>query len=185
MADKKRMETSKEKGPEFTRNVEIKKRVRALMLDLLLIKIIELGILGSLFIGLSPFVSGLPLFAIRSFNKYWYGLNILISMIVFFSYFLFCYFTGNGQTIGKRIFELRAINLNSGGELSLKSSLLRALGHFFSYTFYGIPYLISFLRKDQKSPVELCSHTIIVDINQQNQNIQCPLIQRQALKLVA
>jgi uncharacterized RDD family membrane protein YckC len=86
------------------------------------------------------------------------AVDLLLMMVVFWSYFTISYFLGNGQTPGKMIFGLKTFSSTSKN-MTLSESILRTSGYFFCYSTGIIFFAIPFMRKDRKGIPDWVSGT--------------------------
>lgn len=83
--------------------------------------------------------------------------NSVSVLSLMFAYFTVFYFVTNGKTMGKMLMGLTVKSENK--EMSLKECMLRSITYIFCAWFASIPFIISFIRKDQKSLADLFSGT--------------------------
>ena len=85
---------------------------------------------------------------------------------MFFSYFFFSYYLGNGQTLGKAFFKLKVgSSRNMTEQLSALDCFGRSIGYVFASLLAYLPLALNFLRQDQKGIQDFISHTHVVSID--------------------
>ncbi|MFG1516242.1 RDD family protein, partial [Halobacteriovorax sp. ZH3_bin.1] len=83
--------------------------------------------------------------------------------IMFFSYFFFSYYLGNGQTLGKAFFKLKVVRSHAVTEpLSALDCFGRSIGYVFANLLFFLPLVINFLRHDQKGVQDFISQTHVI-----------------------
>lgn len=80
-----------------------------------------------------------------------------IMVLVYYCYFLFCNYTLNGKTLGKKIFSITTINdefifnnKSSDNSLSLAQANRRAFGYLLCYISFGTFFIFSFFSEDKR-----------------------------------
>lgn len=96
--------------------------------------------------------------------------NSVSLLSLMFAYFTVFYFVTNGKTMGKMIMGLKVKSNNS--ELTIGQCMTRAISYIFCAWFASIPFIISFIRKDQKSLADLFSSSIVEQT--ENQSVITP-----------
>lgn len=93
-------------------------------------------------------------------------INFIVTMTVFWAYFVFCHYTLEGKTIGKMVMRLRTIKddfifdpeIMEFGP-SLTNSIRRAFGYFICYFSFGTFFSFSFFSEDQRGVPDYYSST--------------------------
>lgn len=93
---------------------------------------------------------------------------ILIIILIQFGYFLFFEIIFNGQTPGKRLFNLRVIKEN-GSPLSSVDTIIRDLVRVIDFfpIFYGVGIIVMFFNARAKRLGDLAAGTIVVKMRNQ------------------
>jgi uncharacterized RDD family membrane protein YckC len=149
--------------PRTTSKELLKKRSYAFTMDLFIITLINKGIIFTYVNFLETYLYQLPTSFQLSINQKISQLNNLSLLLVFWGYFLFSYYMGEGRTPGKLIFGIKVHSPHRGDDhLSFKEAFMRTGGYFIG-CFTGMLLLaLPFLRKDSKGIPDFLSHTHIV-----------------------
>ena len=92
----------------------------------------------------------------------------LVVALVLFSYYTLVPLRLNGQTIGKRMFRIRVVNLDGTSMTFMTIFVREVVGRMFiNYATFGFGAIISFIvslyRKDRRSIHDVISNTIVID----------------------
>ncbi len=143
-------------------NPILKKRINAFTVDLAIIISMNYFLMASFtnFLKVVFFHLNIAtqIYIIEKFNM----MNSVSLLGIMFAYFSIFYYTTNGKTMGKMIFNLQVSN-NLNEELSLKESMIRAL----TYTLLSpLAFLLSMpiFTKDQKGIPDYFSKTEVINI---------------------
>src|SRR5690606_1696743 len=86
-----------------------------------------------------------------------FGLHLSVTMLLYFSYFVFCNYTLEGKTLGKAIFGLRTINDGfvfdkqlMDSSMDLSQSIRRSFGYLLCYLSFGTFFSFSFFSEDKR-----------------------------------
>src|SRR3989339_4828 len=96
-------------------------------------------------------------------GRIWESESIVFSVMLI-GYFLASYYTTDGQSIGKLIFNLK-IRSKKHGQLSLSEAALRPVAYAFMLSLFPIVMLLPFITKSAKGIPDWFSKTEVVDIN--------------------
>lgn len=85
------------------------------------------------------------------------GLHLSLTLLIYFSYFVFCNYSMSGKTLGKYIFKLRTINDNFifdktqlNSDMDMTQSIRRAFGYLLCYLSFGTFFSFSFFSEDRR-----------------------------------
>lgn len=137
----------------------LKKRVYALTTDFFIVVIANYFLMASFTNFLRTVFFHFPL---RTQLFLIHKLSLMTSvslMSLSFAYFSIFYFVTNGKTMGKTLFGLKVIA--NGSEITLKQSILRAFAYFTCAMFGSFLFVLSFIRKDDKSFADILSGTTV------------------------
>jgi uncharacterized RDD family membrane protein YckC len=87
----------------------------------------------------------------------------VLSALVFFAYFTFAVFMGNGRTPGKRLARTSVISLTTS-RLTLWQSFERALGYGASVVEAGLGFLQFFRNRNRQCAHDRLAETIVADL---------------------
>jgi len=141
----------------------LKKRSYAFTMDLFFITLINKGIIFTYVNFLETYLYQLPSSFQMSINQKITQVNNLSLLFIFWGYFLFSYYMGEGKTPGKLIFGIKVHSPHRADDhLSFKEAFMRTGGYFVG-CFTGMFLLaVPFLRKDAKGIPDFLSHTHVV-----------------------
>lgn len=142
------------------------KRFWAFTIDILSILLIKTAI----DISYTVFIKNFYFFlSIKQQNHLAFGnlpLQWSVTMIIFWTYFVFCHYTLEGKTFGKMFMKLRTINdefiFNQEVQdytPSLSCALRRTFGYFVCYISFGTFFSFSFFSEDQRGVPDYFSGT--------------------------
>jgi len=94
-----------------------------------------------------------------------YVLGDFLTISLFMSYFIGCYYIGKGQTLGKLLFKLKIISSRES-ELTISECFMRSFGYLFCYLNFFILFLVPFLTKDEKGFPDWISSTSVKDLKE-------------------
>lgn len=138
------------------------KRVWAFNIDLVCIFFINKGVVGAFHSTIKNFYYQLNTQTQVAIEQNIHNISMLSFFIVFFGYFIFSYYLGEGKTPGKHFMGISAYpqRFQEDGDiqLTLKESFLRTLGHIVSLIFI-IPFAVCLLNKEKKSVSDFISQT--------------------------
>jgi uncharacterized RDD family membrane protein YckC len=138
----------------------LKKRTVAFTIDLALIVGINYFLMASFTNFLKVVFFHFPiktqLMLIHKFNL----INSVSVVSVLFAYFTIFHYVTNGKTMGKMFMEIEV--KSPRGELTLLDSIKRTLAYVGCVWFASIPFVLPYLRKDQKSLADLFSNTEVI-----------------------
>jgi uncharacterized RDD family membrane protein YckC len=89
-----------------------------------------------------------------------YGLGLLVSV----AYFTFFEGSASGQTVGKRIFDIRVIDYASGGSIGYGRALLRQIGRILSGLACLLGYLWMLWDKEKQTWHDKIANTVVVPV---------------------
>lgn len=89
-----------------------------------------------------------------------YGLGLLVSV----AYFTFFEGSASGQTVGKRIFDIRVIDYASGGSIGYGRALLRQVGRIVSGLACLLGYLWMLWDKEKQTWHDKIANTVVVPV---------------------
>ena len=114
-------------------------------------------------------IAGLGIKSIESLSTPPASVEWSVSSLLFFSYFIFCNYVGNGKTIGNRVFKISSIENNYLSDFpnkdfhpTLRHSVLMTLGAYLGFISFGVLFLLPFIRKDQRSLAAILSNTTTI-----------------------
>ena len=148
--------------PKQSKNF-MRKRVLAFCVDLYAILIIKVMMTLAYTSFFKSFFFQLPAYKQKQMIEGIQWLDLLTTPIVFFTYFVLSYFSGEGKTIGKLMFKLTVVrpDLKNDYFPTIKEALMRTLGYCACYMTLGVLFLLPFIRKDKKSLSDLFSNTTV------------------------
>ena len=141
----------------------MRKRVLAFCVDLYAILIIKVMMTLAYTSFFKSFFFQLPAYKQKQMIEGIQWLDLLTTPIVFFTYFVLSYFSGEGKTIGKLMFKLTVVrpDLKNDYFPTIKEALMRTLGYIVCYMTLGVLFLLPFIRKDRKSLSDIFSNTSV------------------------
>ena len=89
-----------------------------------------------------------------------YGLGLLVSV----AYFTFFEGSASGQTVGKRIFDIRVVDFSSGGSIGYGRALLRQVGRILSGIACLLGYLWMLWDKEKQTWHDKIANTVVVPV---------------------
>jgi uncharacterized RDD family membrane protein YckC len=89
-----------------------------------------------------------------------YGLGLLVSV----AYFTFFEGSASGQTVGKRIVDIRVIDYASGGSIGYGRALLRQVGRIVSGLACLLGYLWMLWDKEKQTWHDKIANTVVVPV---------------------
>jgi len=141
-------------------NQILRSRTYAFTIDLFLILTIEKIFTLGYFNFINTYFNLLPHEILNRINTNFAGMNVLCSVIIFWSYFLSSYYLGKGQTIGKMLFN---INVKSKkfphNPPNILEIFLRTCGYFFCYITGSLLFILPFVTKNKKGLPDWLSST--------------------------
>ncbi|AYF45418.1 MULTISPECIES: RDD family protein [Halobacteriovorax] len=151
------------KAAKKLRNDRLRKRAYAFICDLYIIVFANKALSFVWLSFINNYVSNIstsPRVSTFTFQAHTTNLSLAI---MFFSYFFFSYYLGNGQTLGKAFFKLKVVSSRDmTEELSALDCFGRSIGYVFASLLAYLPLALNFVRKDQKGVQDFISHTHVV-----------------------
>lgn len=146
----------------------LKKRTYAFTLDLFFIALINRVVMYTYINFLETFFYQLPISFQINVNSQIAKVNGLSMMVIFWGYFVFSYYMGEGRTPAKMLFGLKVHTANNlETSLSFKASVLRTAAYFIC-CFTGLFLIaIPFLRRDKKGLPDWISATHVMTEDQE------------------
>lgn len=149
------------------RNEKLRKRTYAFVIDLYAIVFANKALTFIWLSFVNNFVSNISASAKVSSLSFQANTTHLSLAMMFFSYFFFSYYLGNGQTLGKLIFNLKVVSSSDvTKQLSALDCFGRAIGYVFINLLYFLPLAINFLRQDHKGIHDFISHTHVISTDE-------------------
>lgn len=154
------------KAAKKERNDKLRKRSYAFICDLYIIVFANKALSFVWLSFINNYVSNIstsPRVSTFTFQSHTTNLSLAI---MFFSYFFFSYYLGNGQTLGKAFFKLKVVSSrNMTEQLSALDCFGRSIGYVFASLLAYLPLALNFLRQDQKGIQDFISHTHVVSVD--------------------
>lgn len=133
------------------------KRISAFVIDLFTIILLKTAIDVSYAIFLNNFYFFLNLQQQNTLSSGNLPMHWTITMIIFWTYFIYCHYTLEGKTFGKMAMKIRTINDEfifiqkfKDYTPTLKMAFRRTLGYFVCYLSFGTFFGFSFFSEDQR-----------------------------------
>ncbi len=148
------------------------KRFVAFSTDIFVIGMLKIGFVATYDKFLKTFFFTLPSSKIDAIWERFYVIDPLISISLFYGYFIFCYYSLNGKSIGKKWMKLTVVqdNFRDGMMVSqypgIREAFLRATGYLMGYTTAGLLFLVPFMRTDRRGVQDFLSQTVTLEDNQ-------------------
>lgn len=141
----------------------LRKRTYAFLIDLYAIVLIKILMTLSYTSFFKAFFFQLPLGKQKAMLQNIQSVDLMLTPIVFFTYFLFSYFAGDGKTIGKLILKLSVASkdLKPNYIPNFKESFMRSFGYCLNYLSLGTLFLVPFFRKDGRGIPDMISKTSV------------------------
>lgn len=125
----------------------IRPRLNAFLVDLMMIKLIYYGSIFSVLLFMTEL-------NINWRYEDFVGIkskSIACLYLIFTMYFTISLYLGNGKTIGKMLFSHKVFSTKGNSHLTLRQALLRSLGYGFSVLCFFLPFAYVLFDKDKKS----------------------------------
>ena len=153
----------KSKAAKKVRQDRLRKRFYAFILDIYIVVFANKALTFIWLSFVNNFISNIstsPKVSSMAFQSQTTQLSLAI---MFFSYFFFSYYLGNGQTLGKAFFKLKVVKSHDVTEpLSALDCFGRSIGYVFANLLFFLPLVINFLRHDQKGVQDFISQTHVI-----------------------
>lgn len=143
------------------KNQVLKKRVYAFCVDLYIIVGIKLMITFAYTSFFKSFFFQLPFKKQQHLLESLMMVDVAVTPLIFFTYFLISYYSGEGKSLGKLFFKLTVAQnqLTKDYLPTFKQALFRTLGYMACYLSLGTLFLMPFFRKDRRGLPDLLSGT--------------------------
>lgn len=142
----------------------IKKRTYAFTLDLFLIILLNKVLINSYALYLQTVFYHFPpkkqLMMIASLEQVFLGVFALL----FFSYFTFSFYLGNGQTPGKMLFAVKVVNAKNDGPAAFWQSAVRTIFQAASCILFFLPFASLFIGQTGRGLHDWASGTKIIRV---------------------
>ena len=89
-----------------------------------------------------------------------YGVGLLVSL----AYYTFFEGSSSGQTVGKRVFDIRVIDFSSGGSIGYGRALVRWVGRILSGIVCLLGYLWMLWDKEKQTWHDKIANTVVVPV---------------------
>lgn len=146
--------------PKNNAKLLLRKRTYAFLIDLYVIVLIKVIMTLSYTTFLKAFFFQLPMAKQKMMLENLQVADMMVTPVIFFTYFFFSYFAGEGKTIGKIFLKISVVN-HSQSSLTLKESFMRSMGYGINYMTAGLLFLLPFFRKDARGIPDMISKTMI------------------------
>lgn len=142
-------------------NHTLKKRVYAFCVDLYIIVGIKLMVTFAYTSFFKSFFFQLPHRKQQDLLDGLMVVDLSITPIIFFSYFLVSYYSGEGKSLGKIFFKLTVAKneLSKDYLPTFKQAVLRTVGYMTCYLSLGTLFFLPFFRKDRRGIPDMFSGT--------------------------
>ncbi|MFZ4712404.1 MAG: RDD family protein [Bacteriovoracaceae bacterium] len=142
----------------------MRRRVLAFCVDLYAILVVKIMMTLAYTSFFKSFFFQLPQYKQKQMLEGIQVLDLGTTPVIFFTYFVVSYFSGEGKTLGKLMFKLTVVNpaLKNDYFPNLKQSFMRAIGYCACYLSLGTLFFLPFIRKDRKSLSDLFSNTSVL-----------------------
>ncbi len=148
------------------------KRFASFGLDIFIIGLIKVGFVNAYQGFLNSFFFQISPAKMQHIWDKFYVIDPLISISIFYGYFMFCFYSLNGKTIGKIWMKLSVIqdDFREGSMLNhspdLRHAFLRATGYLMGYTSMGLLFLLPLVRSDKRGIQDILSQTVTLEDSQ-------------------
>ena len=145
-------------GKEMAKKNMLKKRVFAFTVDFYIITFLYKGLMAIYVSFLQKSLFFLPLAVKKALLINLAPIEFLIFTVIFWGHFTCCYFMSNGKSPGKVLFGLQVYS-DLDRSLGLRDCLLRTMGYYLCYLPLCLPFIIPFLRSDERGLPDWPSRT--------------------------
>lgn len=146
---------------KIQKNMILKKRVYAFCVDLYVIVGIKLMITFAYTSFFKSFFFQLPQQKQQRLLDSLMIVDLSVTPIIFFSYFLLSYYSGEGKSLGKLFFKLTVAQneLEKDYLPTFRQALLRTIGYMSCYLSLGTLFFVPFFRNDRRGIPDMLSGT--------------------------
>tara|TARA_Y100000741_G_C18168373_1_gene524154 strand:- start:206 stop:529 length:324 start_codon:yes stop_codon:yes gene_type:complete len=94
-----------------------------------------------------------------------FSLKIIVQIYYYFitQYFFVWFWVNNEGTLGMKTWKIKIVS-EDGNKITYKEAIIRFNTAIFSFIFFGLGFLIYFLRKDKKCLHDFISKTVLIKL---------------------
>ena len=108
-------------------------------------------------------IMSIPFFSFNLEENFSLKIIVQIYYYLITQYFFVWFWVNNEGTLGMKTWKIKIVS-EDGNKISYKEAIIRFNTAILSFIFFGLGFLISFLRKDKKCLHDFISKTVLVKL---------------------